>query len=236
MGLMSRLLSRVVGPVGVLVVLSVALAPLLSQPSARVNADPLHLAGDRLSSTVLLLLAGIVAGTVLWLPIAVIATLERRMARLVSVPGAVVAQALAPFVTGLALLLGLGVRTRLFPLSGSGTLAHLVLPSLALAGVLGGLLCHATYLRTVRRDTAEAAGQAAGDAPWPLDVADSWLDTISRYAGTLVGAAIVVELVFGQPGVGRLLVEAVFTRDQPVMAAALWISSTVLRFTACAFP
>ena len=76
-----------------------------------------------------------------------------------------------------------------------------------------GMLSHTTYLRAARRQSAEAhiAEESAADGTsLPLiddsvylGIANDWLDTLSRCAGPFIGALVVVEYVFGYPGVGR---------------------------------
>lgn len=227
MTLIPRLLSRVFGPALVAYLLGVLLSPMLMQRSTRIDALPLAVVDERVGVTLGLLAPALLFATVLWLPMAVLVAFRRGPAGLLTALGTVGAQALAPFVVGLVLSYALGVKAGLFPVVGAGTAAHFVLPSLTLAVTLVGVLAHVTYLRAA---ADRAAGHADDDPDRTtalLAIADDWLDTLSRYAGAFVSASIVVEVVFGLPGVGRVLVNAVFVQDQPVTSAALYRLVTI---------
>src|SRR4051812_2859144 len=227
----SRLVGRVVGPVCLLILLGVLLDPMTDLRSVQMNALPYQLVDGRLGATLALILPAILVASVLWLPGAVLVAFRRGPAELVTGYGTILAQALAPCISGTILLLWLAVGEGLFPILGAGTSAHLVLPSLTLGIALLGMLSHTTYLRAARREAAEAhaaetladdgEGVPSAKAIIYVEIADDWLDTLSRYAGTIIGTLVVVEYVFGYSGVGRLLMNGVMNRDQPVMAAAL---------------
>jgi peptide/nickel transport system permease protein len=132
-----------------------------------------------------------------------------------------------PFFLGLLLILGPALAWGLFPAGGWGTgwpenLKYVVLPSLALAGYLTPLIA-----RAVRQAALEAKGEhwyeaalARGLSPRALTIRhvlpNSLLPVITLVginAGALVAGAVVVESVFGVPGIGQELVNAVQQRD-----------------------
>jgi len=134
----------------------------------------------------------------------------------------VLAQVVPGFWLGLVLVLLFAVHWRVFPVSGSGDLTHLILPAVTLALptlgrmtrlVRGGMLevLQSDYIRTARAkglsERQVLLGHAAKNALLPL-VTQAGLEL-----GDLVGSAFIIETVFAWPGLGRMAVNAVQQRD-----------------------
>jgi peptide/nickel transport system permease protein len=131
-----------------------------------------------------------------------------------------------PFWLGLLLLYWLGYLIPIFPLGGTGSLAHLVLPSLT-AG-LGGAAWYARMMRSSTLDilstdyvrTARAKG-LPNLFVILRHVLPNALNPIITMAGLdipwFIGGVVLVERVFDWPGVGRLAVEAIETVDVPLI-------------------
>ncbi len=143
----------------------------------------------------------------------------------------VVALSMPAFWLGILLVLLLSIAVPLFPVSGYGDsfasrLHHLVLPALVIAlgtaaltirslrssiiGVLG-----ADYI-----DTARAKGLPESMVLWRHVLRNSLMSTISILAvhtSWVIGGTVVVETVFGIPGLGYLLVASISARDYPVV-------------------
>jgi peptide/nickel transport system permease protein len=154
------------------------------------------------------------------------------------------------FWTGLMLILLLAVRMRLFPTSGMMSssisttdpwslklpdiLRHMFLPTLALVLYLTPVfvrVTRATMLDVIREDfmnTARAKGLSDRAAFFGHALRNALLPTIT-VAGVLVGSAltgaVLIETVFGWPGIGRLLYEAIGLRDYPLIMGTLVIAS-----------
>ncbi|WNV87948.1 ABC transporter permease [Umezawaea sp. Da 62-37] len=154
---------------------------------------------------------------------------------------AVSGTALPPFWIGL-LLEVVAVRTGWFPVGGYGTgdraLAGLVLPAVAM-----GLLFGSVLARTVRTQAvaalaqehvlaAEARGVSARGVLVSHVVRSLWpavLALVGVSLGGLVGVAVVLENVFVVPGLGQTLLDAVRTRDLPVVrGVCLLLAVTVV--------
>ncbi|HEY0339742.1 MAG TPA: ABC transporter permease [Steroidobacteraceae bacterium] len=133
----------------------------------------------------------------------------------------VLAQVVPGFWLGLVLVLLFAVHWRVFPVSGSGDLLHLILPAVTLALptlgrmtrlVRGGMLevLRSDYIRTARAkglsERQVLLGHAAKNALLPL-VTQAGLEL-----GDLVGSAFIIETVFAWPGLGRMAVTAVQQR------------------------
>jgi len=137
--------------------------------------------------------------------------------------------AVPEFIVSLVLIFVFGYKLGWFPTSGIGSWKHLVLPIVALtiaslsltvrfvrASVLEEL--HGDYVRTAR-----AKGLSGRRVLWGHALRNALLPLISLSAlrlGWLLGGTVVVEVVFGWPGAGRLLVDAVTSRDYPVIQGA----------------
>ncbi len=178
--------------------------------------------------TVRLATAAIAVGLLLSLLLGTWAALDRSGAGdLVGRAWAVVATSTPIFVTGpLALLIGAVALPWLpspaHPDAGGDSAAGLWLPALVLGAALSGRMSR--LLRTrLRHELGQGPARALllrGLSPTRTVVAHLWpnallplLPALAHQLGGLLGGALVCEAVFGRPGVGTLLVEAVFARD-----------------------
>lgn len=147
------------------------------------------------------------------------------------------------FVIGILLLLVFAFQWHLFPPSGSGGWQSLILPSLTLALPVSAVL--ALVLRHALETTLEQPfiGQARA---WGLSDTRIRLFHALRHAlvplvtlagfvfASLLGGAVVVELLFGRQGIGRLMLDATSTKDVPVvlgvtlLAAAIYVAVNLL--------
>jgi ABC-type dipeptide/oligopeptide/nickel transport system permease component len=149
---------------------------------------------------------------------------------------AVLGQSLPNFWLGIMLILLFGVTLRWLPTSGFQGWRYLVLPSITLAAfptALVARLTRSSMLEILSRDyirTGRAKGlterivvlrHALKNATIPV------LTVIGLQIGTLLGGAVITESVFAWPGMGKLVVDAIFFRDFPVVQTILILSATV---------
>ena len=129
-----------------------------------------------------------------------------------------------------------GRASRLLPTGGYGTLQHLVLPSLTLAGYIGAStarLARSSMLEVLGRDymrTARAKGLALHVVVLKHGLKNAAIPIVTFLGlqmGLLLGGTVVVEEIFGWPGVGRLLLQAISFRDYPVVQAATFILAMI---------
>lgn len=136
------------------------------------------------------------------------------------------------FWTGLILMYVFGFYLRLLPIGGIGTLGHLVLPTVTLALPSAAVIARMSrssllevlgedYIRTARakgfREMTVMLRHALRNALIPV------VTIIGLQSGSLVGGAILTETVFAWPGLGRLTVQAIFTRDYVYLQGAVLI-------------
>jgi len=142
------------------------------------------------------------------------------------------------FLLALLLIFVFGVTLRWLPISGYldpfdegwPGLRSLVLPAVTL-----GLALAAVITRTLRSSLLEALGEdyvrtarAKGLSEWVVIrghvLQNSLIPVVTVLGlqlGTLIGGAVITEYVFALPGVGRLVVDAVFARDYPLVQGVI---------------
>ncbi|MGH8908379.1 MAG: ABC transporter permease [Egibacteraceae bacterium] len=139
------------------------------------------------------------------------------------------ALALPEFVLAPVLMLTFALRLGLLPTGGWRGPASLVLPSLTLAVFPAALIA-----QLVRAETADALSQpfvrtarAKGLSPARVLFHASRVSLTSTLAlgnvmtASMIGGAVVVEVIFAVPGVGRLLYRAVTSADLPMLEGGL---------------
>jgi ABC-type dipeptide/oligopeptide/nickel transport system permease component len=146
--------------------------------------------------------------------------------------GALLGLSMPNFWVGIVGILIFSVKLHLLPTAGRGTWFQLVLPGLALGSYLMALIARLTrsgmlevlsqdYVRTARaKGLAEPlviVRHALMNALIPL------ITVVGLQMGELVGGTVVIETVFAWPGVGRLILQAVFQRDYPLVQGAVFI-------------
>jgi peptide/nickel transport system permease protein len=194
--------------------------------------DVLKLILTRIEPTLVLVLASVVLSVLIAVPMAALAARNHgrfadHAVRVISTAGI----GFPPFWLGLMLIILFSVNLGLLPVSGYGEtlgakVAHLVLPSLTIALSLSTVLTRslrAAMVEGLRSDVATAArarGMPERVVFWRHVVPNSMVPTINLLAvniGWLIGGTVVIESVFAIPGIGQLLVRAIFSRDYMVV-------------------
>lgn len=188
-----------------------------------------------LPETLYLSFAALLLALAVSLPLGVLSALRRNSPwDFLGMSFAVLGQAMPPFWLGIMLIFLFAVRLRWFPTSGSGGIAHTILPAVTLSAYLMALLTRLVrsgllevmdqdYVRTARSKglaTQTVVGKhALRNTLIPL------VTVIGLQLGALIAGAIVVETVFSWPGVGRLLIQSINARDYPVIQSAVLVIS-----------
>jgi peptide/nickel transport system permease protein len=149
---------------------------------------------------------------------------------------AAVGQSAPFFWIALMLMLLFAVTLHLLPTTGYGTWRHLVLPALTLACYPTAAIARLVrssmldvlgtdYVRTARaKGLAErrvVLTHALKNAAMPA------VTVIGLQFGLLLGGSIVCEMIFAWPGVGRLIIFAIYNRDYPLVEAAVFAMAMV---------
>jgi len=144
--------------------------------------------------------------------------------------------AMPVFGIGLALIYFLGVHLGWLPTGGAGGLRYLVLPAITLSVSSIAILARMTRSSTldvIRHDyvrTARAKGLAEGPVFRGHVLRNGLIPVITVVGlefGSLLSGAVITETVFSRPGIGRLLVEGIRSRDYPVVQGVLLLLAVV---------
>src|SRR5512146_1270713 len=126
------------------------------------------------------------------------------------------------FALGPVLILFFAINLGILPVSGSGKLAHLVLPAITMGGALAAILTRmvrAAMLEELGQDyirTARAKGLPERTVVYRHALRNAMIPVmtvIGLQFGALLAGAIVTETIFSWPGIGRLTIQAIANRD-----------------------
>jgi ABC-type dipeptide/oligopeptide/nickel transport system permease component len=192
----------------------------------------------RLGATAELALAGVLLELVIGIPVGALAAWYRGTWRDRTAIGiAVVGLATPPFWLGIMLIWALAFKVPLFPIGGIGGLSHLVLPALTI-GITGG----AYYARLLRARMIEVADEEFVRASRARGMAErsiffrhvlrnslvpviTWL---GMDLGYFLSGVVVVEVVFGWPGIGMLAYQAISQFDTPMIVGTVLVSAVAI--------
>jgi peptide/nickel transport system permease protein/oligopeptide transport system permease protein len=130
------------------------------------------------------------------------------------------------FWLGLLLIFVFSLHLGLLPATGGGGLDHLVMPALALgagAAAITAALTRSSMLEVLRMDymtTARAKGLAGASVVLRHGLANALIPIVTIFglqAGQLLAGTVIIETVFGRPGIGRLLINAILNKDFPLV-------------------
>lgn len=186
--------------------------------------------------TLQLAVAGLVVAAVLAVALAVLTTGSRGWARRLVVVVELVAISSPSYWVGILLLAGLSFRLGWFPAFSDGSLRSLVLPALTM-----GLAVFALFSQVLREAAENAARQPFALAARARGLArvDVTLRHLLAHAsipvltvggwvmGGVIGGAVLIESVFGRPGLGRLTLQAVVNQDIPLVLGLVLVSALV---------
>ncbi|PQV53803.1 peptide/nickel transport system permease protein [Defluviimonas denitrificans] len=196
------------------------------------------LIGARLPASLLLMAGGIFCELVIGLTLGVIAALRRGSALDQGLMvGSFVAVSAPQFVVGLLLLYIFAVKLDWFPISGYGSFSNLVLPSVTL-GILGSgwysRMMRSSMIDVLRADyirTARAKGLGRARVVLRHALPNAILPIIAMIGidiGIFMGGIVVVESVFGWPGIGQLAWQAIQRVDIPIIMGVTLVSATAI--------
>ena len=195
------------------------------------NRPAIQVVLERLPATLLLTATAVALGVGMGMPAGVAAAvkasgpLDRLVMALV-----LLGQSVPTFWLGLLMIRIFAVNLRWVPVSGHGTVLHLVMPAVALGLYLAALLARLTrsemlealaedYVRTARAkglsERVVTVAHALKNALLPI------VTLIGLQLGALLGGAVVTETVFAWPGIGSLVLDAILRKDYPVVLAAV---------------
>ncbi len=205
--------------------------------SLRYHRSALDLLIERLPATALLACVALFWSSLLGFLLGTIAAVRKNSAidfaiRVISLLG----QAIPVFWLALLLIIFFSLKMRWLPSGGIGSAAQLIMPSIAL-----GAYYLSAITRLVRASLIEVLGEnyirtarAKGISSWRIVVHHALRNALipvitvqGMYFASLLGGALVTEIIFAWPGIGRLAVEAIQNRDFPVVQAVVLFAAAV---------
>jgi ABC-type dipeptide/oligopeptide/nickel transport system permease component len=192
-------------------------------PSLRFNQSVSKMIAQRYPYTLELTLASLLVAVVLSIPAGVRSAQrpnrwDDRLLSVVSLFGL----SFPNFALGPILILFFAIKLGMLPVSGSGTLAHLVLPAITMGGALAAILTRmvrTSMLEELGHDyirTARAKGLSERTIVYRHALRNAMIPIITVLGlqfGALLAGAIVTETIFSWPGIGRLTIQAISNRD-----------------------
>jgi peptide/nickel transport system permease protein len=187
----------------------------------------------RLPATLQLALSAMIAAILISFPLAVLAAVRRnswvdRLALLFSLLGL----SMPNFWLGPLMMIVFSLQLGWAPVSGRGGLSHLFLPALTLALGMAAILTRilrASLLQVMHEDyvqTARAKGLSELRVWLKHTLRNALVSTLtimSLQFGSLLAGSLITETIFSWPGIGRLTVQAIQTRDYPLVQGCVLV-------------
>ena len=186
---------------------------------------------ERIPATAELAVAAMIVAVLIAIPLGVIAAVWRGTAvDYGAMTFALAGVSIPNFWLGPLLAIVFAVELGWLPVSGRGTLAHLVLPAVSLGLALAAILARMTraslldelrelYVRAARARGVSRAlavtGHALRNSLVPL------LTIVALQFGAVLTGAVITETIFAWPGIGRLLIQSIGFRDYPMVQGCI---------------
>ena len=192
--------------------------------------------GDELAPSLVLTVGGLAAAWVLALLVILLTAKRRRFISALGSTWEALTASLPTYWIGVVLLVVFAVEIRIFPVIGGtsplGTMLPVLTLAIPLAGFLGQVMreefervLDQPFITTARSrgmgDTAVRLVHALRHSVLPAITLSGWA------LGALVSGAVIVENLFGRPGIGQVLVTAVNTRDVPTVSGVVLVVAAV---------
>jgi ABC-type dipeptide/oligopeptide/nickel transport system permease component len=202
------------------------------------RTDAMDIVLDRLPATLKLTFAALVVALVVAIPAGIVAALRKgKLSDILIRVSVLLGQAMPGFWLALVLILIFGVRLRWLPVSGAEGWKSLVLPA-----IVAGSFSMATVTRLLRSKLLETLAEnyiqtARGKGVPPRlivtrhalkNAAIPVITVIGLQIGWLLSGAVIAEVVFAYPGMGRLAITAISYRDVPVIQAFVAITALIV--------
>lgn len=203
--------------------------------SFRAQRPSLDVVTEALPATLKLVVGALLVAFGVGIPMGILAAVRRgRLFDRVALGTALIGQSVPAFWIGLVLIAVVSLRWGLLPTSGYGGFEHLLLPTLCLVPYILGMILRVTriaVLEVLEQDYVRTA-RAKGLSPWVVvgkhalrNAGIPIVTVMGLQIGALLGGAVVTETVFAWPGIGRLAVDSLASRDWPVVRTVILIAA-----------
>lgn len=203
--------------------------------SLRTNQSVTAMIAERIPATLELALASMICAVMFAIPLGVAAAVWRgTVIDYSAMTLALIAVSIPNFWLGPLLALIFGVELGWLPVSGRGTLAHLIMPAVSLGTGLAAILARmtrATLLEELREQyvvAARARGASKTRAVLSHAFRNSLIPVVTLVGlqfGVVLTGAVITETIFAWPGIGRLLIQSISFRDYPLVQGCVLMIS-----------
>ncbi|MBC8442272.1 MAG: ABC transporter permease [Deltaproteobacteria bacterium] len=192
---------------------------------------------ERLPASLELAVSAMIFALVLAIPLGILSAVKRgSMLDMGSMFGALLGISMPHFWLGIMMMLFFSIHLGWLPTSGRGTFAHLIMPAVSLGLSLMAMFARLTrsvmlevlsldYIRTARakglKEQVIIYKHALKNALIPL------VTVAGMQFGFLIGGTVIIETVFAWPGLGRLVIQAIFGRDYPLVQGIVFVFSFI---------
>jgi ABC-type dipeptide/oligopeptide/nickel transport system permease component len=195
--------------------------------SLRTSQPVVSAIAERMPATFELAVAAMIWATLIAIPLGIVAAVRAGTAAdYTATTLALIGMSMPSFWLGPLLAIIFSVQLGWLPVSGRGTFAQLVLPSLTLGAPLAAVLARITRasvieeLRELYVLAARARGLSTARAVLKHAFRNSLIPIVTvlgLQTGAVLTGTVITETIFGWPGVGRLLVQSISFRDYPLV-------------------
>lgn len=201
--------------------------------SLRFGESATGLVIDRVAPTMELAIFSILLTIIIGVPVGALSALKRNsIYDSIAMAIALIGQSAPTFFIGIVLILLFSVQFQLLPAGGRGEWFQLILPVVTLGAWNVASIARLTrsamldvmgkdFIRTARAKGLGESGVLVNHAA--KNIAIPIITVLGLQFGALLGGAVVVETVFAWPGMGRLVIQAINTRDYPVVQASVFL-------------
>lgn len=206
--------------------------------SIRTGAPATELVFDRIGRTLILATAGLLVAIAISIPLGVLAAVNRgRGWDKFSMSFALLGQSTPAFWLSVMLILIFAVWLRWLPSSGTGSWQHFVMPSIVLGwSISAGIvrLLRSSMLEVLGAEfvkLARAKGLSEGVVVWKHALRNALIPVVTFIGfmyGVIIASGVVIEVVFGWPGLGYLAYESTLWRDFPVLQLSVLVYTAII--------
>ncbi len=192
--------------------------------------------GENVASTAQLAVAAMLVAVAVGVPLGLLAALSRNSwLDVASMGTALLGVSMPSFWLGLLLIFVFSLHLGWFPATGGGDLLHLVLPSITLGTIAAAIIARLTrssMLEVLGQDyvrTARAKGLGGFSVVVRHALKNALIPIITIFGlqfGNLLAGAVIVETVFSRPGLGRLIVGGILSKDFPLVQGTVLFVAT----------
>ncbi len=199
--------------------------------SLRTNEPVTRAIAERMPATIELAFAAMFVAMIIAIPLGIIAAVRAGTGvDHAATTLALVGISIPNFWLGPLLAIVFSVTLGWLPVSGRGTLAHLVLPAITLGAPLAAVLARMTRASVIEelRELYVLAARARGVSPFGAVVRHAFRNSLIPIVtilglqfGAVLTGAVITETIFAWPGVGRLLIQSISARDYPAVQGCI---------------